>query len=125
MCFNKDGSRFFLLQAGNDTVYQYNLSTPFDLSTAVYSNLSFYTGSQTTNPTAIVFNNNGSKMFVSTTNRVYQYSTLVASPWSLSGLSYDSVSLVVQGYNVGLVIKPDQSILYTMDLISDRVYQYG
>ena len=124
MCFNEDGSRFFLLQAGNDTVYQYNLSTPFDLSTAVYSNLSFYTGSQTTNPTAIVFNNNGSKMFVSASNKVFQYSTLVASPWSLSGLSYDSVSLNTVGFNSGLVIKPDQSILYTVDLVSDRVHQY-
>ena len=125
MCFNEDGTRFFLLQAGNDTIYQYNLSTAFDLSTAVYSNLSFYTGSQTTNPKAIAFNNNGSKMFVSTTTTVYQYSTAVTSPWSLSGLSYDSVSLTTGGYTTGMVIKPDQSILYVLDLVSDRVYQYG
>jgi len=125
MCFNEDGSRFFLLQGGNDTIYQYNLSTAFDLSTAVYSNLSFYTGSQTTTPTAIVFNNNGSKMFVSTSSKVFQYSTAVTSPWSLSGLSYDSVSLTTGGYTTGMVIKPDQSSLFVLNLIADRVYQYG
>jgi len=64
-------------------------------------------------------------MFVSTTTTVYQYSTAVTSPWSLSGLSYDSVSLTTGGYTTGMVIKPDQSILYVLDLVSDRVYQYG
>lgn len=38
ICFNYTGTRFFVTELGAvDTIFQYNLSTPWDLETAVYS----------------------------------------------------------------------------------------
>jgi hypothetical protein len=62
----------WVLQA--DAVYEYNLSTGFDISAAVYSQ-SFSVAAQDTAPTALAFNNDGTKMFVlgSTGDDVNEY----------------------------------------------------
>jgi len=61
--FNADGTKMFIVGFGGDAVYEYNLSTGFDVSTASYSQ-NFSVASQDTSPRGIAFNNNGTKMFV-------------------------------------------------------------
>jgi DNA-binding beta-propeller fold protein YncE len=78
IAFNSDGTKLFVVD--NDTgygVYQYNLSTAYDISTASYASLSLSTQSENTNPRQIVFNNNGSKLFVAAANdwTIDQYTT--------------------------------------------------
>ena len=125
MCWNEDGSRFFLMQG--TTIYQYSCSSPFDISgsSATYSNLSFSTTSQSTSPKCVLFNNNGSKMFVGGGSSVKQYRTLAASPWSLDGLTYDNVSLNVGTSLQGMFITPDQSELFLVTSVNDIVYRYA
>jgi hypothetical protein len=48
--------RCLLLELSGDAVYEYNLSTGFDISTAVYSQ-SFSVAAQDTTPTDLAFNN--------------------------------------------------------------------
>ena len=62
--FNTTGSKMYMVGAANGTVYQYTLSTPFDLSTASCDNVSFSVAAQNTQPIGIAFNNNGSKMYM-------------------------------------------------------------
>lgn len=62
--FSTLGDRLFILDLSDDTVYQYNLGTPFDLSTASYSGLSFSVTTQENAPTAIAFKTDGGKMYV-------------------------------------------------------------
>ena len=73
--FNDDGTQMFLVGQVSDAVYQYTLTTGFDVSTASYSQ-SFSVSSQETSPMALAFSTNGAKMFVvgQATNSVYQYS---------------------------------------------------
>jgi len=94
--FNNDGSKLFVVGQQNDLVYQYNLSTAFNLSTASYANVSFNISPQETDPEAMVFNGDGSKMYIlgSNTDAIYQYSTGVAagnyptaSPVTVTGLT--------------------------------------
>ena len=67
IAFSNDGKRMFITGIQNDTVYQYNLTTAFDVSTASYSNNSIDLGTVSngsqTDPRAIIFNNDGTKMF--------------------------------------------------------------
>ena len=58
-----------------NSVYQYTLSTPWDLSTASYDSVSFSVTSQDTTPVGIAFKSDGSKMYVVgvTNGSVYQY----------------------------------------------------
>jgi hypothetical protein len=85
--FNTDGTKMYMVGNTNDSVYQYNLSTAFDLSTASYDSVSFSVASQDTNPESIIFNNTGDKMYVvgSTTDTIYQYSTATSAT-----ITYDS-----------------------------------
>ena len=39
--FNTDGSSMYVLGGDNDTIFQYTLATPWDVSTAEYDTLSF------------------------------------------------------------------------------------
>tara|TARA_R110000868_G_scaffold128594_1_gene336764 strand:- start:198 stop:2603 length:2406 start_codon:yes stop_codon:yes gene_type:complete len=74
--FNPDGTKMFIVGTANDTVYEYDLSTAWDVSTAVYNSISFSVAAQEINPYAFRFKSDGSKMYVFGFNiTVYQYST--------------------------------------------------
>lgn len=77
--FSYDGTKFFVVGNNNDTVYQYNLSTPWDVSTASYSNQSFSVASQDTQAYSIRFKPDGTKMYIGGADNttVYQYSTVL------------------------------------------------
>jgi len=66
----------YMVGYGNDSVYQYSLSTGFDLSTASYDSVSFSVSGQDTNPYGFAFNPAGTKMYMVgyTNDYVYQYS---------------------------------------------------
>jgi len=78
IAFNSDGTKMFLLGGGSKTVYQYNLGTAWDVSSASYSLASFSVGSQDGFPSGLSFSNNGQKMFISglDSNTIFQYSTV-------------------------------------------------
>lgn len=78
IAFNSDGTKLFVVD--NDTgqgVYQYNLSTAYDISTASYASISLSISSENTNPRQIAFSGDGSKLFVAAANdwTIDQYST--------------------------------------------------
>jgi DNA-binding beta-propeller fold protein YncE len=86
MSFKPDGSELYVVGYTNDTIYKYSLSTAWDISTASYTSTSFSVSTQEANPSAIAFNNDGTKMYIGgLTNAVYQYST--ATP---ATITYDS-----------------------------------
>ena len=61
--FNTDGTQMYVVGTSNDTVYEYTLSTGFDVSTASYSQ-SFSVTAQQAAPYKAIFNNDGNKMYV-------------------------------------------------------------
>ena len=60
--FNSDGTKMFVLGRANDTVYEYTLSTGFDVSTASFVDR-FDISSEDTSPAAVAFNDDGTKMY--------------------------------------------------------------
>ena len=98
--FNNDGSKMFISTRGgancgagcvHERIWQFSLSSNFDLSTATYSNIFFSVDSEVTVIFGTFeFNNDGSMMYVtdaafngSSTETVYQYS--LSTPFDLSG----------------------------------------
>ena len=63
LTFNNDGTKMFVVGVTGDNVYEYALSTGFDVSTASYTQ-AFSVASQETNPYGLVFNADGTKMFI-------------------------------------------------------------
>jgi hypothetical protein len=102
--FNSNGTKMYTVGVQNDYVYQYSLSTPFDVSTASYDSVSFDIGNQASNPQEIVFSTDGTKLFMaesnSTADQIHQYS--LSTAFDVSTLSYDNVKLSPQNFSLDL-----------------------
>lgn len=89
---SSDGTKMYILNTDNDTIYQYTLSA-WTLSGAAYSTKSFSVGSETSVGTSIAFKSDGTKLYVlgdSGSGIAYQYT--LGTPWDISTAGYDSVS---------------------------------
>lgn len=97
IAFKSDGTKMYIAGTTSDVVYQYTLSTAWDVSTASYDSVSFSVASQDGFPTGVRFKTDGTKMFVSgaVSDSVYQYS--LSTAWDISTASYDSQSVSVSG----------------------------
>lgn len=125
--FKPDGTKFYIMGAINDAVFQYSMTTAWDVSTASYDSVSFSFSSQETNPYGLLFNSNGTKMFVTgnTNDATFQYS--LSTAWDLSTASYDSVSLdhtTVMTDPFGTRFNSDGSKFYVV-ASNDTIYQYS
>jgi sugar lactone lactonase YvrE len=126
IAFKSDGTKLYHAGTTNDTIYQYSLSTAWDVSTASYDSVSFSVASQG-QPTGLVFKSDGTKFYLSenNTSSVYQYS--LSTAWDMSTASYDSVSFSVasQGlYPHDVVFKSDGSSMYVYTSSDETMYQY-
>lgn len=125
--FSSDGTKAYVVGTASDTVYQYSLSTAWDISTASYTSVSFSVASQDGSPLDITFKPDGTKMYITgvDNDRVYQYT--LSTAWDLSTASYDSVSFYVgtqDGYPSSTEFKPDGTVMYVMGGNVRIVYQY-
>jgi DNA-binding beta-propeller fold protein YncE len=62
--FNGDGTAMFVIGDNSDSVFQYSLSTGFDIGTASFSGTSFDVSGQDSDPQGVAFNGDGTAMFV-------------------------------------------------------------
>ena len=75
--FNNDGTKMFLAGSGTDEVYQYSLTTAFDISTASYDSVKLDVGPQAGDCSGVSFSADGTKMYVinAGSDAIQQYST--------------------------------------------------
>lgn len=129
MCFGDSGAKMYIIGQGNDTVYQYNLSSAWDLSTATYSGLSFSVTAQETIPEDVFFKSDGTIMYVMGQNGddVNQYA--LSTAWDVSTASLTQVSsptfATIPGENTprGIYIKSDGTQFYLAGQGGKSVYQ--
>ena len=79
--FNDDGTKFFILGAANNTVYEYTLSVAYDLSSTVnYSGNSFSVVGEENSCTSLRFNDDGTKFFILgiTEDTLFEYTLTTA-----------------------------------------------
>jgi len=62
--FKPDGTKMYMIGASSDTVYQYSLSTAWDVSTGSYDSKSKSIAAQETVPEGLTFKPDGTKMYV-------------------------------------------------------------
>jgi 6-phosphogluconolactonase (cycloisomerase 2 family) len=95
MFFKDDGTKLYTVGFTNDTIYQYTLSTAWDISTASYDSVSFSVAGQEATPTGLFFDSSGTRMYVTgfTGTDVNQYS--LSTAWDISTASFVRVSAAV------------------------------
>jgi len=126
--FHPDGDKFWVVEITSDSVFQYNLSTAWNISTASYASVSFVFTSQDSNPVNIFFALDGTRMFMlgDVTNTVYQYS--LSTAYDVSTASYDSVSFSAGSQDtgvVGMTFNGNGTKMYLSGLVNDTIYQYS
>jgi sugar lactone lactonase YvrE len=127
LAFNTDGTKMYIVGITSDSVFQYTLSTAFDLSTASYGSVSFSVASENTEPYDLTFSNDGTKMFImgSSPNEVFQYT--LSTAFDLSTASYDSVSFSVSSQGIspqGIAFNSDGTKMYMVGNNENEVFQY-
>ena len=124
--FKPDGLKMYILGATGDKVYEYNLSTAWDISTASYLQ-NFSVASQETSPSGVFFKPDGLKMYVIGTSGddVNEYN--LSTAWDISTASYlQNFSISVQEKTPnGLFFKPDGLKMYVTGATGDDVNEYN
>jgi len=115
MKWNNDGTKLFVFNM-NSKVFEYVLSTAYDVSTMSYNNVVFSTASQDASPRGFGFSNDGTKMFMggASSNRIFLYN--LSSAWDLSTASYSntSYSYPVSGSPADIVFNSNGSKMFVM-----------
>ena len=79
--FNDDGSKVFLTNLNTDTIYEFDLSTNFLISTATYNDANFHpTENSFDSINGITFNDDGTRLYVVESNLddIHQYTLSIA-----------------------------------------------
>jgi len=88
----EDGMSFMVVGTSSDRVFQWNLSSAWDLSSGVsVVSTSLYVGNQASSPNSMDFNSDGTKLYViDYSGNIYQYG--LTAGFNISTASYDSVT---------------------------------
>jgi len=126
LAFKPDGSRLYVSGNNNDDIYQYNLSTAFDISTASFIQ-AFDVGTQEPAPTGLTFKPDGSQMYVTGTSNdnAYQYSLSTAFDISTASFTQSFDVSTQDTRPQEIAFSPDGSRLYISGKATDTIYQYA
>jgi DNA-binding beta-propeller fold protein YncE len=124
--FKPDGTKMYVLGSTGDDVNEYNLSTPWNITTASYLQ-NFSVAAQEAVPTGIFFKPDGTKMYVlgSIGDDVNEYN--LSTPWNIATASYlQNFSVAAQeAVPTGIFFKPDGTKMYLTGTIGRNVNEYN
>lgn len=125
--FKPDGTKMYIVGNTNNTIFQYTLSTPWDVSTASYDDKSFVITTQDTTPKGVFIKSGGAKMYIigSQNDAVYQYT--LSTAWDVSTASYDDKSKNITDedmYPYDVFFSTDGTKMYMIGSFTDSIYQY-
>ena len=125
--FNDTGSKMYMIGTGTGAIYQYDLGTNFDITTANYINNSVsIAGQDSANyPTGLYFSSDGMYMYevAYTDSLIYQYDLSIA--WDLSTADYITNSI---SYNTtpstayGITFTPNGAKMFYSEDTTDTLF---
>jgi hypothetical protein len=126
--FKPDGTAMYTIGTTADTVFQYALSTAWDVSTASYSGIFYSIAAQDSAPTQVNLSDDGLKMWVlgSTGDDIWEYN--LGTAWNVS------TATPVNNFYIGFQdVTPNGLFIdstapnrvYMVGSTSDRVHQYN
>jgi hypothetical protein len=127
LTFNPTGLKMYVTAVVTDAIFEYTLTTGFDITTASYTNNSFSFASQDGNPREAIFNDDGTKLFMIglNTNSLYEYSLTTA--YDISTASYTGTSFSVssqQGSSRGFNFNSIGTKLFVVGASPDSAHEY-
>ena len=125
---SSDGTKLYVTGNINDTVFQYTLSTAWDISTASYDSVSLSISGQQNVPFGIEFKPDGTIMYLTggTNDEVNQYT--LSTAWDLSTASFASKTLSVTSEETtptDVQFNTNGTIALIIGRDSDKVHKYN
>jgi hypothetical protein len=123
--FKTDGTKMFISGNTNDRIYEYDLSTAWDVSTAVFSQF-FSVQTQENGLTSLDFNSDGTIMWIvgTSSDSILQYN--LSSAWDVSTATY--YGKVYIGWQeltpTGIFVELAQNKAYVVGSTADIIFQY-
>ena len=127
LVFNNDGTKMFLTGYNDKKVFEYALSTAYDVSTASIT-ANYSVSAKETALNAVAFNPDGTKMFItgSASDKIHQYS--LSTGFDLTStvtFVKSSVSITAQEGNPEVILfNDDGTKIYITGRVSDAVHEY-
>ena len=126
--FKSDGTAMYVVGAATDTIFQYTISTAWDVSTASYSGISYSVAAQESAPQQVNLSADGLKMWVlgTTGDDIWEYD--LGTAWDVS------TATPVNNFYVGFQEATPNGLfidstapnrVYVIGSTSDSVYQYN
>lgn len=125
MAWGDDGNKFYIVEASNDRVKMYDLSTAYDISTAG-SATDLNVGGDETEPRGVAFNNDGTKMYLSGwTEQVHEYDLSTAWDISTAGASTSTSISANTTTLFNITFNADGTKMFASDGGSDDIDEYA
>lgn len=124
--FKPDGTKLYMVGSSGDGVYEYDLSTAWDLQTLTYNQF-FDAGANTGNTEGVFFKSDGTKMYIidGSGDDIDEYT--LSTAWDVSTASYaQTLSISAQQTSPkDIFFKPDGTKLYTIGWSGANVDEYN
>ena len=128
LVFNPDGTKLLMLGQAGGEIFEYGLTTAFDISTATYSGNSFAVSSQDAQATGLFVSASGTQMFIAgnTSDSIYAYDLTTA--FDITTANYSGTAFSVVGETdtpFGLAFNPTGSKMFVLNGTDDRIIEYA
>ena len=129
VAFNADGTKMFTLgYTTGKKVYEYTLSTGFDVSTASYASDDFPVSTQDNKPQEIAFNDDGTKMFMvgDQRDKVWEYTLSTGFDVSTAVVVDDGEFSIAseEDFAGGMAFNDDGTKMFIVGRTADAVFEY-
>ena len=126
--FSGDGESFFVTSDTASTINQFNMSTPWDLSTTLFSGNSINVSSEDTMPLGLHFRQDGKKFHLAggVSNSAFEFN--LSTPWDITSTLFSGVSFSFvpkENDPRGIFIVPDHEKLYIIGGDANSVLEYN
>ena len=125
MAFSSNGTKMFVVDWGDGEINEYDLSSPWDASTATFVNATSVSA-QENFPRGMAFSSNGTKMFVVGTqgDDINEYT--LSSPWDASTATFVNATSVSAQENSprGMAFSSDGTKMFVIGTGSKAVNEY-
>lgn len=127
----EDGLDMYVLDMNSDAIFQYVLSDPEDIESAVYANKTFDLNASLPwegDIRGIKLNKEKTKLYVvwRTTTSIYQFT--LTTPWDISTATYDNLSFSIgaqENLPDSMCFNDDETYFYVIWYWTDTIYQYN
>ena len=127
MAFSNDGAKMFVIGTEKLNINEYTLTTPFDVSTATFADVTFDVLNQNPAPTGMAFSNDGAKMFVVgvTGSTIYEYA--LSSVYPIRVTDGTPPTFVSSGFNTAtgvltITFSEDIDVTPAANVVAARIH---